>query len=230
MGIITIQDETTKNPISLMGCEAGVCWGADTSDQEKNYQRGVKCIQSGHGRIMEYPQIYCIIDGYSARVIRELYTHIAGGPTRLQASTRYIDYEGKGFDYVVPRGLDSDQEMIYNRAMHDIQDKLKELISMGVPREDVALLLPLGMTTKIVLRTNLRNLVDMSRQRLCSRAYWEFRTLFKDLMEALSEYSPEWKECVDNLFMAKCEERGFCLESNSCGRVSSRKLPWIKNS
>ena len=62
MGTITILPETTKNPITLMGQRAGVCWGADTSDDAKNYQRGLDCIQSGHGRVMEYVNVEMVID------------------------------------------------------------------------------------------------------------------------------------------------------------------------
>ena len=36
MGKIIIQKETTTDPISLIGREAGVCWGADITDKEKN--------------------------------------------------------------------------------------------------------------------------------------------------------------------------------------------------
>ena len=53
MGTVTIIKETTKNPITLMGERAGICWGSDLSDQEKNYKRGLDCIISGHGRVME---------------------------------------------------------------------------------------------------------------------------------------------------------------------------------
>jgi thymidylate synthase (FAD) len=102
MGVI-IQNETTMNPISLMGQEAGICWGANVLDQEKNFLRGVDCLQSGHMRTAEFPQIYVVLDGYSARVIREWYTHIGGAPTRLQASTRYINYQD--FNYVVPHKI-----------------------------------------------------------------------------------------------------------------------------
>lgn len=35
MGTITILPETTKNPITLMGVRAGVCWNADIADNEK---------------------------------------------------------------------------------------------------------------------------------------------------------------------------------------------------
>lgn len=83
MGNVILQKETTIDPISLIGREAGVCWGADITDTEKNYKRGIDCLRARHGRTWEYPQIYVILDGYSARVIRELYTHTGGGPTRL---------------------------------------------------------------------------------------------------------------------------------------------------
>ena len=41
MGKVTIQPHTTKFPIQLMGEEAGVCYGSDTSSPEKNYKRGM---------------------------------------------------------------------------------------------------------------------------------------------------------------------------------------------
>lgn len=219
MGKITIQKETTIDPISLIGREAGVCWGADITNEEKNYKRGMDCLSSGHGRTWEYPQVYMVLDGYSARVIRELFTHIGGAPSRLQASTRYINYQ-KGFDYVIPPSVNgkTSAAKVYEDAMRNITESMQKLESLNIPREDVAMLLPLGMESKVVLRTNLRNLIDMAHQRLCTRAYWEFRQLMRDLMQALSEYSDEWKYLVDNYFVPKCEVCGFCTEKKSCGR------------
>ena len=46
MGTVTIQRFTYKNPISMIGEEAGVCWGADPSDPEKNYKRGLDCLET----------------------------------------------------------------------------------------------------------------------------------------------------------------------------------------
>ena len=217
--MVTILEETTKNPITLMGARAGVCWGADVTDNEKNYKRGMDCIKSDHGRVMEYVNVEMVIDGYSARMIREWYTHIGGAPTRLQASTRYIDY--KTFDIVVPPSIakaGKTAEDAVNETLNKIKETLKFLEESGVPREDCAMLLPLGMTTKIVDKRNLRNLVDMSHQRMCTRAYWEYRKLFAELSEKLSAYSDEWKTLVDMLFQPKCELAGFCTEKKSCGR------------
>lgn len=219
MGKIIILEETTKNPITLMGKRAGVCWGADITDDTKNYKRGLDCLLSGHGRVMEYVNVEMIIDGYSARVIREWYTHLGGAPTRLQASTRYINYEN--FAYIVPPKIADNKEALekYNEMMTKITDTCSYLENeCNIPREDAAMLLPLGMETKIVDKRNLRNLVDMSGQRMCTRAYWEYRQMFNDIAKALSDISEEWKYIVDNYFMPKCEKVGYCTEIKSCGR------------
>ena len=226
MRTITILPETTKNPITLMGSRAGVCWGADVSNNEKNYKRGLDCIKSGHGRVMEYVNVEMIIDGYSAKVLREYYTHIGGSPTRLQASTRYINYsKGEGFAYITPDSIVKNEAKIaWDAWMHTINDAIKTLIAeYNIPVEDATMLLPLAYSSKMVDRRNLRNFVDMSRQRMCSRVYWEYRELFNDICNALREYSDEWKWIVDNLFHAKCDEVGYCTESKSCGRNPKRK-------
>lgn len=61
-----------SNPISLMGKVAGICWGANILDQERNYKRGIECIENEHGRVEEFADVTMVIDDYSARVIREL--------------------------------------------------------------------------------------------------------------------------------------------------------------
>lgn len=216
MGKVTIQNHTTKNPISLIGYESGVCYGSDVTNEEKNYKRGLENIKSGHGRTFELPQVYLTLDGYSARVIREFYTHIAGGPTRLQASTRYIDYNNFGF--VTPPSIADNAyaKWRYEKTMGEILGCYEQLINLGIPKEDIANILPLGMETRIICRTNMRNLIDMSHQRLCNRAYWEFRDLIRDIMKALSEYSEEWDYIVKNYMVPKCVYLGSCPETHSC--------------
>lgn len=223
MGTVTILPQTTKQPITLIGQMAGVCYGADTSDEAKNYKRGWDCIESGHGRTLEFPDIYMILDGYSARVIREWYTHIGGMPTRLQASTRYIDYGN--FEYVTPESIRANEDAVevYQTTMRAIANAQKFMIDeLQIPREDAAMLLPLGMTTRMVDKRNLRNLIDMSHQRMCQRAYWEFRELFADLSIALATYSDEWGQIVNEQFFPKCELTQTCPEKHGCGKYQRR--------
>lgn len=223
MGTVKILKSTTREPITLIGQMAGVCYGADTSDDAKNYKRGLDCIESGHGRTLEFPDVYMEINGYSARVIREWYTHIGGMPTRLQESTRHVDC--RDFDYVVPPSIKKIEALksIYEEAMGYIMEAVQDLEKFGVPREDAAMLLPLGMTTRIVDKRNLRNLIDMSRQRECTRAYWEYRELFRDIKAALANYSEEWARLVSKTMHPKCVEYGYCPEKHGCGKYPGRE-------
>lgn len=85
------------------------------------------------------------------------------------------------------------------------------------------MLLPLGMETRVVDKRNLRNLIDMSRQRMCSRAYWEFRKMFADVLAALYPVSDEWKVIIDRYMMPKCEMLGYCPEKHGCGRKPGKE-------
>lgn len=224
-GNVIILSETTDEPLTFAGKLAGVCWGADTNDHEKNLKRGIDCLKSGHMRVLEYPQIYMIIDGYSARCIRELYTHIID-VTRLQASTRYIDY--KNFDYYMPGFIARNSEAAdtYDATMEEIQMSLDYLTNeCRISKEDAANLLPLGMKTKIVFRCGLRELINIMEQRLCARAYHEIRKLMYEIIGSLRIYSDEWKMLIDeyNIFVPKCKRLHYCPERYSCGREISKE-------
>lgn len=221
MGQVRIQMDTMSNPITQMGFYAGVCYESNISSETKNYNRGIECLQNNHGRVLEVPQVYMILDGYSAKVIREFYTHIGGMPTRLQSSTRYINY--KNFDYVTPHSIVNNEEACrtYDAIMQDILDAYDRLQKLGIKNEDASGILPLNMTTKVVVRTNLRNLIDMSHQRMCVRAYWEYRELMNDIKAALAKYSEEWDTIVDKYFVPKCEVLGYCPEN----KKNCRKPP-----
>jgi thymidylate synthase (FAD) len=111
----------------------------------------------------------------------------------------------------------------YKHVMGCICDALDALEDLGIPREDAALLLPLGMCTRVVDKRNLRNLIDMSRQRMCQRAYWEFREMFTDILDALMKYSNEWKTITNTQMMPKCEALGYCPEKHGCGKYPGRE-------
>lgn len=226
MGTVTILPETTKDPISLMGRRAGICWGADISDKEKNYKRGLECISNNHGRVIEFPDVHMFFDGYSAKCLREYYTHIGCLPSRLQASTRYIDYsKGDGFAYTTPPTIAKNEQAAeeWKDAMKTINGLISHFINdYKIPVEDATMALPLAYSSKMVDKRNPRNLIDMSRNRMCSRAYWEFRELFNDIIAALKNYSPEWATLIDLEFMPKCEYLGYCPEKYSCGRKAHK--------
>lgn len=210
----------------MIGKMTGVCWGAPIDNDDKNMARALDCLESGHGRTLEFPDVYMIIDGYSARVMREWYTHIGGAPTRLQASTRYIDYANKGMPYIIPPKIANNNLALedYQYVMNTIENYAEGLEEQfDIPREDVANMFPLGMESKMVCKINLRTLIDMSHQRMCARAYWEFRQLFNDLCKALKSYSSQWEMIVNRCFKPKCKVCGFCTEKNTCHMMPTKE-------
>ncbi len=215
----------TENPLQHIGKVAGTCWNAPIDNAEQNIKRAKNCIKSGHGRVMEYVDIEVVLEGLSARCAREIYTHIAG-TSRLQASTRYISEED-GFDYYTPPKIEAQQEteIPYIVGMKQIQESYNTLLERGIAKEDAANLLPLGMSTKMVWKINLRSLVNFMNKRLCTRALREIREFATDLKNLLAEQNDEWSWIAQALFVPQCEiykyrneNLVFCPEAQCCGR------------
>ncbi len=211
-----LEKRTEKDPLTHIGENAGICWGADISDEEKNIKRGKSCMKSGHMRTAEYPTVEIILDEFSARCVRELYTHIIG-VTRLQESTRYVNCND--FGYYTPKGISAEQKDVYDEIMKEIAESYQILLDLGMSKEDGANILPLGMNTKIVWKINLRALIHFMNMRMCNRAYKEIREVCKEIKELLSNYSDEWKWICDNYFVPNCKMIGYCTEEKCCGMM-----------
>lgn len=204
----------------------GVCWGAPLDDKEKNVKRAISCIKAGHGRVMEYVDVELVISDVSARCLRELYTHIGGAPTRLQASTRYISEES-GFDYYTPPKIENNMgcKQMFTEGMETIQQVYNGLLDEGMTKEDAANVLPLGMMSKMVWKVNLRTLINFMNRRLCQRALKEIRDLSVEIKKQLAAKNEEWTWIADNLFVPTCEQYKyrnqklvFCPEQQCCGK------------
>jgi thymidylate synthase (FAD) len=219
---ITILPQTTKDPLQLIGITSAVCYNSDTSDKEKNIKRALDCIHSGHGRVLEWPNVEVIVEGFSAKMMREAMRHIVGTSV-LQASTRYIDYE-KGFDVITPPAIanNNDAMEVWCKAISDIKMAMGALKALGVPKEDYTNLLPLAYQSKMIWKVNLRALTHFMNTRTCSRAYWEIREFSNMLKKALMEYSPEWEIICKELFVPKCDAVGYCTEAKCCGRHKTK--------
>lgn len=206
----------TKEPLSRIGEVASFCWGSSPSKDI-----GKKCLASNHGRTFEFVDVTISIEGYSARMIRELFRHVIG-TSFLQESTRYVNC--KEFDFYIPTSIKAipEAETVYDSTMAMIQHAYKSLQEYGIPKEDIANILPLGMTSKVVYKINLRAILHMFEIRTCSRAYHEYRDFMKELKEALSSLDGDWKFIIDTYAKTKCEMTGYCKEDKSCGRYPKK--------
>lgn len=207
----------TKNPLTTIGECARRCWN---SPPGREVEIAMECIASNHGRVLEFADLTIEISECSARVMREIYTHIVG-TSRLQESTRYVDMVN--FDYIVPKSIQKDDRAlsVYHKTMESIRAGIRELKKIGIPRQDYANLVPLGSHSKMVLKINVRALLHMANERMCSRAYWEFRDFMSMLTDTIRKLDNEWA-CIAGLMVPKCDVLGYCPEKYSCGRYPKR--------
>lgn len=217
--------EYTKEPLKVMGNAASICYD---SIELQDILAGTKikkakgiakhCLKSGHDRIAEFGDVTFILDLYSARCIRQLYTHVIG-VSKVQQSTRYVEYDDVNFGYYTPNAINKNEKAkaIYDGCMANILDSYIKLIEMGIKEEDAGNLLPLGQHTRITCKINVRALEHMFSVRDCSRTYEEFRKLMKELRGVLSSLDEDWKYLCDEYFKVKCLKKGFCEERECCG-------------
>lgn len=81
---------------------------------------------------------------------------------------------------------------VWDSAISHLEQAYKELIDKGMPAEDARGLLPHAILTKVNMVINLRSLMQMAGQRLCTQAQFEHRQVWAGILQALREYG---KEC-----------------------------------
>lgn len=214
----------TSNPLTVMGTYAGVCTGADISNKDKNKGRGIECIRAGHRKVGEFATIDLLITGYSAKVMREVYTHCVG-ISKLQDSTRRKDM--KDFEYFIPFDIRDNKN--YANKYFELMDKIKStyeyLIKEGIQKEDASYILPMSYKPKTIMKFNVTSLAHMFEERSCSRALYEFRTLLTEIHAAIMDLDDEWGVIAEECFQCKCDKLGYCPEVKSCGyRPTKEKI------
>lgn len=217
--------EYTKEPLRVLGNAASICYDSIEledilSNAKVKTAKGIAkhCLKSGHDRVAEFGDVVLILDKYSARCIRQLYTAMIG-ISKLQQSTRYVTYDDVKFGYFTPNPIDKNEEAkaIYDGCMEYILDSYTRLLDLGIKEEDAGNLLPLGQHTRITCKINIRALEHLFSIRDCNRTYSEFRKLMKELRGVLKELDEDWAYLCDNYFKVKCVKKGYCEERNCCG-------------
>lgn len=92
-------------------------------------------------------------------------------------------------------------------------------IERGGKAEDARNLLPNATKTNIVLTCNLRELMHICNERLCTRAQKEIRELVQQMRNEVVGVCPE----LGKYLQPKCEILGYCREHKSCGRKETLK-------
>lgn len=100
--------------------------------------------------------------------------------------------QGTGWDYLTGPSIlvDHERHAIYDKAMTNIDHAYKSLIAHGAAVEDARGVLPTNIKTNIVVKMNMRTLVEMVRKRRGSRTQGEYREFLEAMGTAVRSVHP----------------------------------------
>lgn len=169
--IVTLVQQT-PSPIKTIATIASICYDSDPQDPMALVKHLYK---NGHHSVFEHIHFTFKIDGISRACSHQLVRHRHCSFT--QRSQRYCSEDG--FGYVVPPTVD---ESRFTNDIEDIKDWYNEYQEKRVPNEDARYILPNACETSLYLSCNLRELIHIANERLCTRAQWEIRSLVKEMV------------------------------------------------
>ena len=195
--------QATPNPIETIAKIASICYDSNPA----NPMNLVKHLyKNGHLSVMEHIYFTFKIEGISRACSHQLVRHRHCSFT--QRSQRYCSEDG--FSIVIPNTVEChDDENYYKRLMFQIQANYNELCACGVPNEDARYVLPNACATEMYLSCNLRELIHIANERLCTRAQWEIRELVKRMVELVDP-------ALDFMLVPKCQS-GRIICNSPCG-------------
>ncbi len=192
---------------SSEACElaARMCYGA-----KDGMKALLHAIDSGHDSLLEHEKFTFHVEDVSRVLLAQLTRHrIASYSVRSQR------YCGATLDYVIPRTIYEDDELMADlyRALNASEAFYVKALNKGVPAEDARYFTYQAGITELVMTMNIRELRHFLSLRCCRRAQWEIRELADEVLRQAREVLPEFFKdagpgCV----------RGACPEGKkSCG-------------
>lgn len=163
--------QATPEPIETIAKIASICYDSDP----KNPLGLVKHLyRNGHHSVFEHIYFTFKIENISRACSHQLVRHRHCSFT--QRSQRYCSEDG--FGVVCPSTMDSG----FLEYVMGVDSYYKSLQDSGVPNEDARYILPNACMTSLYLSCNLRELIHIANERLCTRAQWEIRDLVKEMV------------------------------------------------
>lgn len=165
--------QATPNPIETIARIASICYD---SNPQNPLGLTRHLYKNGHHSVFEHIYFTFKIEGISRACSHQLVRHRHCSFT--QRSQRYCEEDG--FDYVIPPTID---HSTFETEMANIKECYRNhRADIDVPNEDARYILPNACATELYLSCNLRELIHIANERLCTRAQWEIRWLVKQMV------------------------------------------------
>ena len=192
--------QATPNPVETIAKIASICYDSAPN----NPMALVKHLyNNGHHSVFEHIYFTFKIEGISRACSHQLVRHRHCSFT--QRSQRYCSEDG--FQYVTPPSVD---DGLFWNEMTELQDWYRyHQVVNGVPNEDARYILPNACATSLYMSLNLRELIHMCNERLCTRAQWEIRELVTNMRQLVD---PQ----LHFMLVPKCKS-GRIICNSPCG-------------
>ena len=204
--------QQTAHPIDTICKIASICYDS----RPTNKPAMVKHLYlNGHHSTFEHVYFTFKIEGISRACSHQLVRHRLAAFT--QRSQRYCGENA--FNYVTPDDVYKHDELHakYDDMMTRINDMYCDMVHLNdIKREDARFMLPNACETELFMSCNLRELIHIANERLCSRAQWEIREVVKQMVELVD---PE----IRWMLVPKCES-GFSICNTPCDGSRGYKL------
>lgn len=162
--------DSTVDPLFVISMCARTCYNSRNKDDINTRAQFVKgLIRSGHTSVLENAIATFDIKGISRACQNQIVRHRIGCSYCVQ-SMRYVNVEDN--EIIIPRKLFMEWPDA-TEAANEIRKMYKELLNIGVPKEDARYLLPLGTSTNMTMTMNFRAIRHFLKLRLDKKAQWE---------------------------------------------------------
>lgn len=148
--------------------------------------------------------------------------------TYAQESLRFAVKEGA--PVALPPSLQGERKddamrVIWEAAVDKEMAAYNMLVDSGMPAEDARGLLPTNVLTRIHVVIDLRNLIQLAGNRLCTQAQFEWRAAISEMVRAIREHGDDkgdWQfKLISEIFRPVCYLTGKCEFQSKMDRPCS---------
>lgn len=190
MNVEIYHNATTPCPQQVVGAVAGICVGK--GEKEGDFDRRLKhLLESGHHSPLRWANVALTFTGVSRVTTHQIVRH--ANLAYMQRSQRYVN-EAKS-DVIIPETIlaNPDALMIYGSHIDNTRAIYRELIEVGVPKQDARYALLNGWVSAIDIVGNYQAWLTFlwgESGRLQEKAQWEIRAAAEMAHKRLNELAP----------------------------------------
>jgi len=179
--------QATKNAGKLIADIASICYGKDEAGDPQRLLEHL--YERGHFSVYEHAYYTFKIEGVSRVLLAQLTRHRLASPT--VRSQRYCD-ESNIHNIIPPTiAINEKAREVFGFGCKTSEYVYRELIELGIPREDARYATLQAGETKLYFSCNFREVLHISELRTAKSAQWEIRELANKIIKLILGETPE---------------------------------------